>query len=173
MLSFKIALTGGVIFSLPFIFWQIWSFVAPGLYKKERALIMLSAFASTLCFLSGFAFCYFLLPMMLKFLTGFAAGQIEPFFRIDEYFDFLIKTSLAFGIAFELPVVAFMLSRMGLIDHHFLIRYFRYSVIGIFIAAAILTPPDVLSQVLLALPLLVLYALSILIAFLARRRSEE
>jgi sec-independent protein translocase protein TatC len=173
MLSFKIALTGGVIFALPFVFWQIWRFAAPGLYKKERILIMLSAFASTLCFLSGFAICYFLLPFMLRFLTGFAAGPIEPLFRIDEYFDFLIKTSLAFGIAFELPVVAFMLSRMGLIDHHFLIRYFRHSIIGIFIVAAILTPPDVLSQVLLALPLLALYALSILIAFLARRRSEE
>ena len=126
MLSFRIALTGGMILASPFIFWQIWSFAAPGLYKKERVLILSIVLASTFCFLSGFAFCYFMLPLLLRFLTGFATVQIDPFFMIDEYVNFLIKMCLAFGVAFEMPVIAFMLSRMAVIDHHFLIRYFRY-----------------------------------------------
>ena len=172
MLSFKIALTGGVILASPIIFQQIWSFVSPGLYKKERVVIIFAAIASTVCFLAGITFCYFLLPWMLKFLIEFAAGQIEPFFKINEYFSFIIKMCLAFGIAFELPVIVFVLSKMGVIDHRFLIRYFRYAIVAMFIIATILTPPDVLSQILLALPLIGLYALSILIAFLARRKES-
>jgi sec-independent protein translocase protein TatC len=173
MLSVKIALTGGVILASPVIFQQIWSFVSPGLYKKEKAVVFPIAVASTFCFLSGIVFCYFMLPMLLQFLTGFAGENIDPLFRIDEYLDFLIKMSLAFGLAFELPVVAFALSRMGVIDHRFLVRYVRHSIVAIFIVAAILTPPDVLSQILLALPLLGLYAISILIAYLARRRGSD
>jgi len=169
MLSFKIALTCGAVLASPLIFQQMWSFVSPGLYKKEKSVILPAALASTFCFLAGIAFCYFMLPLLLKFLTAFAGGQIDPLFKIGEYFDFLIKMSLAFGLAFELPVAAFVLSRMGVIDHRFLIKYFRYAVVAIFVLAAVLTPPDVLSQTLLALPLLALYALSILISFIARR----
>jgi sec-independent protein translocase protein TatC len=169
MLSVKIALACGAVAASPFIFWQVWRFVSPGLYKNERAVILPAVAASTLCFLAGIAFCYCVLPTVLKFLTGFSQGQIDPYFRIDEYISFLMKMCLAFGAAFELPVAAFVLSKMGVIDHKFLIRYFRYAVVAIFIAAALLTPPDVLSQIFLAMPLLVLYALSILIAFLARR----
>jgi sec-independent protein translocase protein TatC len=172
-LSIKIALTGGVLFASPFIFQQFWSFISPGLYKKERAVILPAALASTICFLAGVTFCYFMLPILLKFLTDFAAGQIEPLFKVDEYFSFLIKMSLAFGIAFELPVVVFVLSKMGVINHRFMIRYFRHAILGIFILAAILTPPDVLSQILLTLPLLALYGLSVLISFLAGRGVKK
>ena len=173
MLSVKIALTGGILLASPFIFWQIWKFIAPALYKNERAVILPAAIASTVCFLAGFTFCYFLLPFLLQFLTGFAAGQIEPFFRIDEYFRFLIKMGFAFGIAFELPVISFVLAKMGIIDHRFMIKYFRYAIIFIFIIAAVLTPPDAISQILLAMPLLLLYALGILLAFLAGRRKKQ
>jgi sec-independent protein translocase protein TatC len=171
MFSIKIALTGGVIVASPYIFVEMWKFISPGLYKKEKAVIIPAAIASTFCFLSGITFCYFLLPMLLQFLTGFAGGQIDPFFKINEYFSFIIKLSLAFGFAFELPVVAFVLTKMGVIDHKFLIRHSRYAIVGIFIAAAVLTPPDALSQIFLALPLLVLYALSILIALWVKPRS--
>jgi sec-independent protein translocase protein TatC len=167
MLSLKIALTCGVIVASPFIFQQIWSFVSPALYKKEKRIILPAAIASTLCFISGIAFCYFMLPMLLQFLTAFAGDQIAPLFRIDEYFGFLIKLCLAFGLAFELPVAAFVLSKMGVIDHRFLIKYWRYAVVLIFIIAALLTPPDVLSQILLAMPLLALYGLSVLVAYMA------
>ena len=169
--SFKIALTGGLILASPFIFWQIWSFVAPGLYKKEKNIVLPVAAASTACFLAGISFCYYILPMILQFLTGFAPEQINPYFRIDEYFGFLIKICLAFGIAFQLPVVSFTLAKMGIIDQKFMIKYFRHAVVGIFIIATLLTPPDVLSQILLALPLVGLYALSIFLSRFARRKE--
>ena len=170
VLSIKISLISGFIVATPYIFWQIWRFVAPGLYKKEKRVIISVAMASTLCFLMGFAFCYYLLPLVMKFLTGFATGIIEPFFRIDEYLNFLITMSIAFGIAFELPVVAFVLSKMGVIDHKFLLKYFRYIIVGIFVLAAVLTPPDVLSQILLAMPLILLYGVSICIAYVVSRK---
>ena len=173
MFVFKIALTCGAALASPFIFQQIWSFVAPGLYKKEKAVILPVVIASTFCFLLGIGFCYFLLPLFMKFLIGFAGGQINPLFRISEYFSFLIKMCFSFGLAFELPVVAFVLSKMGVIDHWFLIRYFRHAIVLIFIAAAILTPPDVLTQALLALPLAALYGISIIIAYQPRRREKK
>jgi len=172
-LSLKVALAGGLITASPFLFWEVWRFVSPGLYKKEKAVILPAAIASTVFFLLGVAFCYRILPTVLKFLTGFAVGQIDPYFKIDEYLGFLIKMCVAFGIAFELPVAAFVLSKMGVIDHRFLIRYFRHAVVVIFIAAAVLTPPDILSQVLLALPLLALYGLGVAVAFLASRPKRE
>ena len=177
MLSFKIALTCGIVIASPFIFQQIWSFVSPGLYKKEKRVIFPAAIASTFCFLSGIAFCYLMLHMLLQFLTGFASEQIDPFFKIDEYLGFLITMSLTFGLAFELPVVAFVLSKMGVIDHRFMTKYSRHAIVLIFILAAVVTPPDVLSQILLALPLVGLYAVSILISYLAnpsaRREAEQ
>jgi len=171
MLSVKVALTCGLIAASPYLFWEAWRFVSPGLYKKEKAVILPAALASTLCFLLGIAFCYYILPMVLKFLTGFADGQIDPYFKIDEYLGFIVKMSLAFGCAFELPVAAFVLAKMGVIGRRFLIRYFRYAVVAIFIAAALLTPPDILSQILLALPLLALYGIGALVAFWAGRKK--
>jgi sec-independent protein translocase protein TatC len=171
MLSVKVALVGGLVAASPFLFWEAWRFVSPGLYKKEKAVILPAALASTICFLLGVSFCYCTLPMVLSFLTGFAVGQIDPYFKIDEYLSFLTSMCLAFGAAFELPVAAFVLAKMGVIDRRFLIRHARYAVVAIFIAAAVLTPPDVLSQVLLALPLLALYGLGAGVAFLAGRRN--
>jgi sec-independent protein translocase protein TatC len=167
MLSVKVALVGGLVVASPFLFWEAWRFVSPGLYKKEKAVVLPAALASAICFLLGVSFCYYTLPMVLSFLTGFAVGQIDPYFKIDEYLSFITSICLAFGAAFELPVAAFVLAKMGVIDRRFLIRHARYAVVAIFIAAAVLTPPDVLSQVLLALPLLALYGLGAGVAFLA------
>ena len=173
MLSIRITLLSGFVLATPYIFWQVWRFVAPGLYKKERRVILSIVIASTICFLSGFAFCYYLLPMVMRFLTGFAVGLVEPFFRIDEYLNFLIRMSVAFGLSFQLPVVSFVLTKMGVIDHKIMLRYFRYIIVGIFILATLLTPPDVLSQILLALPLLILYVLSIFIAFIVKKKKDK
>ena len=164
---FKIALTCGFVIASPFIFHQVWRFVVPGLYKKEKTVILPVVIASTFCFLAGIAFCYFFLPVFLRFLIGFAGGLIDPLFRVSEYFGFLLRMCLVFGLAFELPVAAFVLSRMGLVNHRFLIRYFRHAIVIIFIAGAILTPTvDALSLMLFGLPLIALYGLSILICFL-------
>jgi len=171
MISLKIAFICGLVLASPIIFQQAWSFISPALYKREKILALPTAIASTFCFLSGIAFSFYLLPLALKFLTEFAAGALDPFFKVDEYFGFLIKISLSFGFAFQLPVIAFVFSKLGWIDHKFLLRNFRYAIVLIFIIAAILTPPDILSQILLALPLLLLYGLSILISFFAGQKK--
>ena len=102
----------------------------------------------------------------------FAPDKLAPMFKASEYFGFLLKISLAFGFVFELPVISFVLSYMGLIDASFLIKNSRYAIVLIFIVAAILTPPDVISQTMMALPMLLLYAISILVSFLASRRKR-
>jgi len=172
ILALRIAISCGTILAAPFIFHQIWSFVAPGLYRTEKAFIFPLLIASSLCFFAGIAYCYFLLPFLLQFLAGFASEQITPYYRINEYLSFLLKTCLAFGVAFEMPVLAVVLGRLGLINHLFLVRHFRLSLVFIFILAAVLTPPDVLSQLFLALPLLLLYLVSIGLVFITQTRSS-
>lgn len=172
ILSFHIAIAGGILFATPVIFYQIWKFVSPGLYKKERLLIIPSVIASCFCFLTGALFCYFTLPLVFRFLTSYAGNTIDPLFKVKDYMTFFIKLALAFGFVFELPVISFILTKTGVITHKFLIRQFRYAIVIIFIVAAILTPPDVLSQLLLGIPLLALYGISILIAFLVRDRKK-
>lgn len=170
---FKIALICGTILASPFLFFQVWRFISSALYKKEKAAIIPIVLASTFCFLAGITFCYFFLPMFLRFLIGLAGGLIEPLFRINEYFAFLIRMCLIFGFVFEMPVVSFVLSRMGIIKHHFLIRYFRHAIVIIFIVSALITPPDVLSLILMGLPLTIFYGFSILISYLAGRKADR
>ena len=170
---FKIALSFGSVLASPYLFFELWRFAAPGLYKSEKKTILPVVLASTLCFISGIVFCYFFLPLFLRFLIAFAEGMILPMFRVNEYFGFLMRICLVFGLVFELPVVSYVLSKMGIIDHRFLIRYFRHAMVIIFIAAAVLTPPDVLSQILLALPLIFFYCLGILVSRFASRPKAE
>jgi sec-independent protein translocase protein TatC len=171
LLSFKIALGAGFVIAAPIVFYQIWKFIAPGLYLKEKKIVMPTVFASTVAFLSGILFCYFLLPFLFKVLTSYAGQRLDPFFKIDEYFSFLLKLSIAFGLVFELPVVSFVLARTGVLKSDFLIRHARIAIVIIFIIAAILTPPDIFSQMALAVPLLVLYGISILVARFAGRKQ--
>jgi sec-independent protein translocase protein TatC len=172
MLSVKIALAGGVICAVPVIFYQLWKFVSPGLYKHERGIVLPAVIASTISFLLGVGFCYLVLPYLLQFLSNYAGNRLSALFKIDEYLSFLIKLSLAFGLVFEMPVISFVLSRVGLLTPQFMLKKFRYAIVIIFIVAAILTPPDVLSQTMLAVPLLVLYAISILVSHLVVRRRQ-
>ncbi|MBN1131395.1 MAG: twin-arginine translocase subunit TatC [Chitinispirillaceae bacterium] len=171
MISIKIALGGGILLAAPAVFYQMWRFVSPGLFPKERRIVLPAAAASTIAFLSGIGFCYLLLPFLLRVLTGYAGGLLDPYFTINGYFDFLLKLSLAFGLVFELPVVSFVLVKMRLLTPAFLTRHSRVAVIIIFLIAAVLTPPDVFSQLTLAVPLLLLYALSIIVARIAGRSA--
>jgi sec-independent protein translocase protein TatC len=170
MISLKIALGGGAVLAAPVIFYQLWRFVSPGLFPKERRMVLPAVIASTAAFLCGIVFCYTMLPYLLRVLTGYAGYRIDPYFRINDYFGFLLKLSLAFGIVFELPVASFVLARMGLLAPGFLTRHSRIAIVIIFVVAAVLTPPDVLSQLVLALPLLLLYGLSIVMARIAGRK---
>ena len=173
ILSIKIAVAGGLILGSPFVFYQIWHFVSPGLFKKEKVVILPVVIASSLFFILGILFSYMAIPMVIQFLLKFAEGKLDAFYRAQEYLGFLLKLAIAFGVVFELPVVSFVLTRIGIITPEFLIKNFRYAIIVIFIMAAFLTPPDIVSQMFLALPLLVLYGVSILVSFFVMRRKSD
>ncbi|CBG39373.1 twin-arginine translocase subunit TatC [Helicobacter mustelae] len=150
--------------SIPVIFWQIWAFVAPGLYKHEKKIVLPFVFFGSLMFFCGVAFAYFLaFPYAIKYILMFGNDEFTANITAANYITFFTRFVLGFGIAFELPVLAFFLAKIDLITDQTLKRNFKYAIVGIFIIAAIITPPDVLSQVLMALPLIFLYGLSILI----------
>ncbi|MBD3345359.1 MAG: twin-arginine translocase subunit TatC [Chitinivibrionales bacterium] len=172
VLSIKIAIAGGIIAASPFIFYQFWKFIAPGLYKKEKVIILPTVVVSTLCFILGIGFSYYILPYVLKFLAGYGAGVLEPYFKSNEYIGFILKITLAFGAVFELPVLSFVLTKIGMMTPKFLIKNTRYAIVVMFILSAILTPPDVISQAFLVVPLLVLYGISIGVSFLAQGKKS-
>jgi len=170
----KVAFIVSLFLSLPVILWQSWQFIAPGLYEHERSYARRCVFFGTLFFVLGAWFCY---GVVFELGYGFFLGryeviEIRPAIRIGEYLSFSSKLLLAFGITFELPVLAYFLTRIGLIDHGFLIRHFRYAILFIFLLAAILTPPDIVAQVLLAVPLAALYGVSIAVAYVARQKKQ-
>ena len=168
----KVAGVAGVFVASPIVFYQAWKFVAPGLYERERRIAVPFSAAATFFFVSGAAFCYYLVfPVAFTFfLDEFTSVGISPQIRVSEYLTFTSRMLLAFGATFELPVVTFFLARIGLVNHRMMIGGARYAIVVIFIVAAVLTPgPDVASQMLMATPLLVLYALSIGIAYMVGR----
>ena len=173
ILSLKIAVAGGLIAASPVVFYQLWRFISPGLYRNEKKLILPAVFASTFFFIGGIAFSYYTFPIVLKFLTSYAGNQLDAMFKVGEYFGFLLKISMSFGVVFNLPVISFVLARMGILTPGFLVKNFRYALVAVFILAAILTPPDIISQLMLAGPLLVLYAVSIVVAAMASRSVKE
>ena len=163
--ALKVAFFAGFIVSLPVIFWQIWMFLAPGLYDHEKKLIIPFVFFGTLQFLLGALFAYyFVVPVGFSFLINFGSTIVTVLPSIGMYVSFFTKLMIGFGISFELPVIIFFLAKIGLVDDKQLIGFFRYAVVLIFVVAAILTPPDVISQLMMAAPLLILYGVSIWIA---------
>ena len=162
----------GLFLTAPIILWQIWRFVAPGLYAHEKRYALKLTFFGTLFFLLGAWFCYqVIFQLGFEFLLKrYEAMAVRPAIRVGEYLSFASDLVLAFGITFELLVAAYFLARVGLIDHRFMIRHFRYAFILILILAAILTPPDIVSQILLTLPLTLLYGVSIGVAYFARKK---
>ncbi len=163
--AMKVAFFAGFILSLPIIFWQFWLFVAPGLYDNEKRLVVPFVLAATLMFLMGASFCYYVVvPLAFAFLIAFGSALFTALPSIGEYVGFFSKVLLGFGIAFELPVVIFFFAKLGLVDDKALKDFFRYAIVIIFTVAAVLTPPDVLSQFLMAAPLTILYGISIWVA---------
>jgi sec-independent protein translocase protein TatC len=168
----KVAVIAGIFLASPVIFYQLWRFVAPGLYEREKRVALPFSVAASIFFVSGAAFCYWLVfPVAFSFfLDEFASIGVAAQIRVSEYLSFASRMLLAFGVTFELPVVTFFLARIGLVTHRTLITWWRYAIVVIFIVAAVLTPgPDVASQMMMATPLLILYALSIGIAYLVAR----
>jgi sec-independent protein translocase protein TatC len=173
-IEMKVALVAAVFLSCPVIFYQVWRFLAPGLLGSERKLAIPFVLCATFFFLGGAYFCYrVVLPVaFLYFVDQYRSLGVSPEIRIGEYFSFFFRMVLAFGITFELPVFTFFLVRIGLVDYRLLWGSFRYAIVLIFVIAAVLTPtPDVINQSLLALPMLLLYLLSIGVAYFWRKRE--
>jgi len=161
----KVAGLAGLFLCSPYLFWQIWGFVAPGLYEAERKWVLPLVGASTSLFLGGAAFAYFgVFRFGFPFFLSMNGPDITAVLSINAYLGFAITLLVAFGVAFQLPVVVYFLARMGLVNHVDMLRGFRYSVVAIAIVAAILTPPDVVSMALMAVPLVILYLVGIVVA---------
>jgi sec-independent protein translocase protein TatC len=165
VVKLEVGFFGGLVLGLPFILMQLWKFISPGLFETEKHYFIPLIASSTILFLIGLSFAYFIiLPFAIKFFIGLVSGGIKPNIAIDFYIGFVIRILVIFGFVFELPIISYFLSKIGLLTPTFMRRYRRHAVIVIFVIAAVLTPPDVITQVLLGIPLILLYELSILIS---------
>ncbi|MEQ1506247.1 MAG: twin-arginine translocase subunit TatC [Myxococcota bacterium] len=166
------AMFGALTISSPVIAYQLWAFVAPGLYQTERRMVAPLAFSSSALFIGGAAFCYYVIfPVAFPFFFQVVPASVN--LSIEGYLWGILKMLVAFGVCFQLPIAVFFLARMGLVDHRDMVSAFRYSLVGIFIVAAIITPPDILSQTLLAIPLTILYIASIGVAWLFTTKVRD
>ncbi|MBT8329615.1 MAG: twin-arginine translocase subunit TatC [Desulfofustis sp.] len=163
----------GIILASPMIFYQIWRFIAPGLYRHERRVIPPFTLISTVFFISGTAFGYFIVfPPAFKFLVGYNNEFLTSMPAVSEYFSLALRLLIAFGIIFEMPVMMVFLAKAGLVSVSFLNRYRKYAILLNFIIAAVLTPtPDIVNQMMMGIPLLVLYEVSVLAVYLFGRKS--
>ena len=175
MVPLKVTLFAALLVALPYVLWQAWAFVAPGLYKHERKLAAPLIASSVVMFFMGMAYCYFVVfGFVFKFIAGFAPISVNVSPDIDAYFGFVLGMFLAFGLAFEMPIVVVLLVRFGIAGIDKLKQVRPYVIVGAFIVAAVFTPPDVLSQLLLAIPLCVLYELGIFLArFVVKPKEAE
>ena len=162
--ALKVSFFAAIVAALPIILSQIWLFVAPGLYANEKKMIIPFILGGTIMFLVGVLFAYYIVtPFGFDFLITFGSFKFTPLINIEDYVGFFTKIMFGFGLAFELPIFAYFLALLGMINDRQMIAFFKYAVIIIFVVAALLTPPDVLTQLLMAGPLIILYGFSILI----------
>ncbi len=174
IVALKVSLFSAIFLSLPIILWQMWLFVAPGLYENEKKMALPFLFGVTIMFIVGVLFAYYVVaPFGFQFLITFGAFLYTPLINIEDYIGFFAKIMLGFGIAFELPMIVYFLALIGLVTDKMLIEFFKYAIVIIFIVAAILTPPDVITQVLMATPLILLYGVSIIIARIVNPEKKE
>lgn len=175
LLYMQTVLICGLILSMPNTLLWLWKFVAPGLLPKERRYVARIVFFTSLCFFAGVAFSYFMiLPISLKFFAGFGTRTIDLNIAVDHYISFVLTLLLGAGLVFELPMVSYFLTRLGFLTPPFMRHYRRHSIVAILIISAIVTPtPDPMTQLMLALPMLLLYEVSIFVCKLASRREQQ
>ncbi len=174
MMYIKLAFISGLFIASPFIFYQLWLFISPGLYKKEKKMVFPFVFFTTIFFLAGGAFGYFVVfPWACKFFLEIGE-DFTAILTINDYFSLAFRVLLGISVVFELPVLAFLLAKLGIISSRFLLKYFKYAVVMIFIIAAVITPtPDMVTQSIFAVPMLLLYLLSVLIAKVVGPKEKE
>lgn len=172
--ALKVSFFAAILGALPFILYQIWLFIAPGLYDNEKKMVIPFVVGGTFMFAVGVIFAYYVVtPFGFQFLITFGSFLYTPLINIEDYVGFFAKIMMGFGIAFELPVFAYFLAALGMVTDKTLKDFFKYAVIIIFALAALLTPPDVLTQLLMAFPLILLYGLSILIVKYVNPHEED
>lgn len=170
----KTALIAGIFLVAPYIFYQLWMFITPGLYNKEKKYVIPFVGFSSILFVGGALFGYFVVfPFGFKFFLSFATEYIQALPSVKQYFSFAVKLLFAFGIVFELPVVIFFLTKIGLVTPTFLRQKRKYAILLTFVFAAVLTPPDVVTQCMMAGPLIILYEVGIIIAGIAVRKKAK
>ncbi|MBR9977492.1 MAG: twin-arginine translocase subunit TatC [Bacteroidetes bacterium] len=174
LIYMQVAVFGGVIISMPNIIYQFWKFIAPGLYPHERRYISSIVVFTSLCFLLGVAFAYFLvLPAALKFFVHFGTPIIDNIISIEYYFDFVLTLMIGAGLVFELPMLSFFLSRLGILSPKLMRRYWRHAMVVSAIVAAFISPgPDPFSMLLMAIPLVFLYEISIWISKFSQKKGS-
>jgi sec-independent protein translocase protein TatC len=162
--ALKVSFFAGLLGALPFILYQLWQFIAPGLYHNEKKMVIPFVAGGSFMFAIGVLFAYYVVtPFGFQFLITFGSFLYTPLINIEDYVGFFTKIMMGFGLAFQLPVIAYFLAVLGMVTDKTLKDFFKYAVIIIFALAALLTPPDILTQLLMAIPLIILYGLSILI----------
>ena len=172
LIPMKIAAMAAFLAVLPIVLYQVWAFVAPGLYAHEKRLVLPLIVSSTVLFFVGMAFCYFFVfGKVFEFINRFAPKSISVAPDIEAYFNFVLGMFLAFGIAFEIPVIVVVLALTGLVSVEQLREWRGYVIVGIFVVAAVVTPPDVVSQLALAVPMCILYEIGIIFAQLVRKKG--
>ncbi len=170
----KMSLLAGFFFASPVVIYEIWKFTAPGLYSHEKRYVFPFVFFASLFFIGGALFGYFVVfPFGFKFFMGFATDFIRPMPTVREYFSFSVRLLFAFGLVFELPVVSAFLATLGLIHYKTLVAKRKYAILGAFVIAAVLTPPDVASQLMMAGPIIMLYELSIIVCRIFGRKKKD
>ena len=174
MTKMKVAHIAGVVVASPFVFWQIWSFIKPALYKNERKMFRLTFFATVVLFLLGVAFCYVAVYFLaVDFFLVAGEDLATPMLAIDKYVSFLFGFVVPFGLAFELPVALYITTKIGLTNHKMLASKRKFVILGIVIVAAFLTPPDVVSQIMLSVPILLLFEISLLICRFVKPKEQS
>ena len=169
----KVAFIAGIMAAAPLIFYQLWMFIAPGLYRKEKKMAIPFVISSTILFVGGALFGYFVVfPFGFKFFIGFSNEYVKALPSVKQYFSFSMKLLFAFGVVFELPVIIFFLSKMGIVTPQLLKQKRKYAILLTFVLAAILTPPDVITQCMMAGPLIVLYEIGIIVSRIAQKKKE-
>jgi sec-independent protein translocase protein TatC len=173
LVPLKITLMAAFLVALPVVLYQLWAFVAPGLYSHEKKLVLPLVITSTILFIVGVAFCYFIvIPGMSRFIQNFAPSSITAAPDIEQYFGFVLTLFFVFGLAFEVPIAVIVLARMGVVSIEQLRKMRGYFVVGAFIVSAVVTPPDVISQLALAIPMVILYEIGIIAAQLFIKHTQ-